>query len=198
VRLTSEAPTGGARILLESSNTEVARVPATLTIAAGQTSGTFTVETTTVPTRTTAQISAEYAGLKRTANLTVTLPIPRASFTVTSPSRGSNACKLITDTDLDCVVNPSASEGIIRVWLWTLSAKNDVTERRETDNGEWTVDINAGCNWIEGMSSTTDSQGRYVEATFRLQVEDRDGTRSSTFSRSGIRIYVDGRCGFSD
>jgi len=183
--------------VLESSNTEVARVPATLTIAAGQTSGTFTVETTTVPTRSTAQISAEYAGLKRTANLTVTLPIPRASFTVSSPSRGSNACKLITDSDLDCVLNPSASEGIIRAWIWTLSAKNDVTERRE-GSGEWTPDINTGCNWIEGISSSTDSQGRYVEATFRLQVEDRDGTRSSTFSRSGIRIYTDGRCGFSD
>jgi hypothetical protein len=183
--------------VLLSSNTDVARVPGTLTIAAGQMSGTFTVETSTVPTRTIVSLSAEYAGLKQTANLAVTLPTPRASFTVASPSRGSNACKLITNSELDCVLSTGASEGIIRAWIWTLSARVDVTERRESENGDWTPDISAGCNWLEGASSNTDSQGKYVDATFRLQVEDRDGTRSSTFSRP-VRIYVDGRCGFSE
>jgi len=91
----------------------------------------------------------------------------------------------------------SATDGRIRSWIWTLSARTNLTERREGENGIWTPDINTGCNWLEGASSTTDSQGRFVNATFRLQVEDRDGTRSSTVSRS-VRIYVNGRCGFGE
>jgi hypothetical protein len=103
---------------------------------------------------------------------------------------------MISNSDLDCVLNTSATEGRIRKWTWTLEAKNTLTEVRETENGQWTPDISTGCNWIEGASSETDSQGRYVNATIRLKVEDRDGTESSTVSRS-VKIYVDGRCGFS-
>jgi hypothetical protein len=37
-----------------------------------------------------------------------------------------------------------------------------------------------------------------VNATFRLQVEDRDGTRSTNTASRSVRIYVNGRCGFDN
>ncbi len=72
VTLTAPAPAGGARVTLASSNTSRATVPASVVVAEGTTSKTFTV--TTVATRRggSATISAAYGGLTRTASLTVT------------------------------------------------------------------------------------------------------------------------------
>jgi hypothetical protein len=96
---------------------------------------------------------------------------------------------------MDCVLNTSASDGVLRFWTWTLSAKKDLTEIRQ--GAVWTPDITAGCSFIEGSSSATDSQGRYVDITIKLQVEDRDGTKSSTVSRT-VKLYTNDLCGFSN
>src|SRR5688572_23079114 len=53
VRLTAPAPAGGAPILLETTNTDLAKVPANVSIAAGETTATFAIETSTVRTPTT-------------------------------------------------------------------------------------------------------------------------------------------------
>jgi len=83
VMLSGPAPTGGAVVTLGSSNTSVATVPATLTIAEGATTGTFNVTTFTQNVTTTATISAAYHGLARTAILTVTLTPSLSSVSVT-------------------------------------------------------------------------------------------------------------------
>jgi hypothetical protein len=72
VTLTSAAPGGGAVVSIESSNPAVAAVPVQITIAAGQSAGTFSVTTTVVPSSTAVQINATYGANTRTANLTVT------------------------------------------------------------------------------------------------------------------------------
>ncbi len=74
--LNSPAPTGGAIVTLMSSNTLAATVPATVTIAAGATSTTFTVTTKTVTANAGVTISAIYAGVTKTAALTVQAPAP--------------------------------------------------------------------------------------------------------------------------
>ncbi len=71
VKLNNPAPAGGAVVTLASSNTSAATVPTSVTVPAGATTATATVSTNTVTVRTTVHISANYAGLTKTATLTV-------------------------------------------------------------------------------------------------------------------------------
>ena len=79
VTLSGGAPSGGAVVSLGSSNTGVATVPASVTIAAGATSATFSATTAAVGPSTSVTLSATYSGVTRTATLTVS---PQASDTV--------------------------------------------------------------------------------------------------------------------
>jgi hypothetical protein len=85
VTLSGAAPAGGAQITLSSSNTTAARVPASVTVAAGATSATFTVSTSAVAASTTVTISATYGGTTRSTSLTVT-PAPPPPPTLASLS----------------------------------------------------------------------------------------------------------------
>ena len=76
VTLSAAAPSGGAVVSLSSSNTGAARVPASVTVAAGATSATFTVATSAVTASTAATISASYGGTTKTATLTVNPAAP--------------------------------------------------------------------------------------------------------------------------
>jgi len=78
VTLSGPAPTGGAQVALSSNNTTAARVPASVTVAAGATIATFTVSTSVVSASTAVTISAAYAGTSKTASLTVQTAAPPA------------------------------------------------------------------------------------------------------------------------
>ncbi len=75
VTLTAGAPAGGAVVGLSNANTAVATVPASVTIAAGATSATFSITTTSVTATTALSISGTFGGVTRTAVLTVN-PVP--------------------------------------------------------------------------------------------------------------------------
>jgi hypothetical protein len=85
VTLSGAAPSGGAVVTLSSSNTTAARVPSSVTVAAGATSATFTVSTSAVAASTTVSISVSYSGATRSASLTVT-PAPPPAPTLSSLS----------------------------------------------------------------------------------------------------------------
>lgn len=68
---TALTPTGGATVTLASSNTSVATVPASVTVPANSSTGAFPV-TINAGAVGTATISATYAGVTRSAVLTVT------------------------------------------------------------------------------------------------------------------------------
>ena len=70
VTLSQAAPAGGA-VLALSSNSPSATVPATVTVAAGATSATFTVYAPEVAVPATVTITATYQGSSATATLTV-------------------------------------------------------------------------------------------------------------------------------
>jgi hypothetical protein len=74
VTLSSPAGPSGVVINLTSANSAVASVPASITIKAGASSGTFTISTSSVAANTSVNISATMAGTTRpgTASLTVT------------------------------------------------------------------------------------------------------------------------------
>ena len=195
VTLTSAAPTGGVVVRLESSNVDGARVPSSVTVAAGATTATFTITTPTVSTRVNVTITASYAGVERTATLTVTLPALRASFTVTSPTRGADACVLIEGgTELDCRLDGRGSTGAIVRWSWVLTAVERLVTQK-TDGIFAEIDVQ--CRLVAGGESNTDDEGRrWVPMTISLEVTDRDGSTSSPATRR-VRLYTDGNCGFA-
>jgi hypothetical protein len=86
VTLTSAAQAGGFAVAL-SSNNAVASVPASVTVAQGTTSATFTVTTTGVTVSTPATITATAGGVTRTTTLTVNPPGQASTLTVTATGR---------------------------------------------------------------------------------------------------------------
>lgn len=70
--LTGPAPSAGSSVLLSSSNTTYATVPANVTVAAGKTSATFTVATKSAGLLIRTVVITGTLGVQRTATLTVT------------------------------------------------------------------------------------------------------------------------------
>jgi hypothetical protein len=75
VALVSAAPEGGVTLAVSSSDTGRATVPATVTVAGGDTSTTFLVSTSPVALSNEVIISAAFSGAQRHARLAVTIPI---------------------------------------------------------------------------------------------------------------------------
>ena len=72
VTLSSPAPSGGVIVALSSTKPSLASVPASILVAAGTTSKSFTVTTASTKKNASATISASYAGVTKTATLSVT------------------------------------------------------------------------------------------------------------------------------
>jgi hypothetical protein len=190
VTLTAAAPAGGASIRLESSNLDAARVPANVTVPAGSTSVNFPITTATVETRQTVTLTATYGDLARTTTLLVTLPRPRAAFTVISPTLGNDRCRMIENgRQLDCRLDGSSSDGRIVRWAWALEVQEKVT----TDRADPAFnEIDVDCEFIDGRTGDTDASGRFTTMGVDLEVTDKDGDRNRT-SRN-VRLYFDGVC----
>lgn len=75
VRLNAAAPAGGAKVTLTSSNASAASVPASVTVAAGQTSVEFTVATGNVSSDTSVLITASYNNTVAGITLSVKAPV---------------------------------------------------------------------------------------------------------------------------
>jgi hypothetical protein len=85
ITLTGGAPSGGAVVTLSSANTAVVSVPASVTVAAGASSATFSVNTSGVTANTSVTITATYGGVSRTTTLTVT-PASTSTSPLPAPS----------------------------------------------------------------------------------------------------------------
>jgi hypothetical protein len=85
VTLRSAAPTGNAVVSLASSNTVLATVPFSVTVPAGSTSATFTVNTAQVTSVSTVNISATFENVTKSATLTLN-PSAAAAPTLSSLS----------------------------------------------------------------------------------------------------------------
>ncbi|HYX00150.1 MAG TPA: S8 family serine peptidase [Candidatus Elarobacter sp.] len=105
VTLSGAAPSGGAVVNL-SSSAPAATVPSSVTVIAGYTSETFTVNTTTVTASTPVTITASYAGVSKTASLTIMPPAtagtPAGSYTLTVTGTSSGVSR---STTVQVVVN---------------------------------------------------------------------------------------------
>jgi hypothetical protein len=85
VTLNGPAPTGGAVVTLSNTNPTAATVPASVTVAAGATSVTFSATTTPVAAATSAIITATYNGTTQTATLPIN-PVLMASVAMNPAS----------------------------------------------------------------------------------------------------------------
>ena len=96
VTLSAAAPTGGIVVNLSSNNSSVASVPTSVTVAAGSTTATFTVTTSSVSAQTSVTITAAY-GNSTLATLTVNPPVPSAlSANPTSVVGGGTSTGTVT------------------------------------------------------------------------------------------------------
>jgi hypothetical protein len=71
VTLSAPALAGGALVMLQSSTPATATPPSSVTIPAGTTSTTFSITTVKPGKNTTVTFTASYAGISKTAVLTV-------------------------------------------------------------------------------------------------------------------------------
>src|SRR2546421_3242054 len=99
VSLSGPAPSGGAAVSLSSDNTTAATVPASVTVAGGASSATFTVSTSSVTTSTSVNISASYAGVTKTTSLTVQpQALPTLSSLTLNPTSVTGGAQSSTGT----------------------------------------------------------------------------------------------------
>ena len=191
IKLTAPAPTGNAVIVLETNNPDVAKVPANVSIAAGETTATFTIETSTVRTPTTVVIEAKYLGVAARADLIVTPPGANAIFRVVSPSRGEDFC-IITDAAgaVDCLFDASRSTGFV-TYRWTLTlGANELTINQPEETPAFTPATT--CSFLGGGSVNSNGTVTMVVA---LQVRDRQGNTSPTTQRN-VSVVPNGMCGY--
>ena len=197
VTLNASAPSSGVIVNLTSSNPTVAQVPATVMVVGGQSSASFTINTSTVASNATSTISATFNGSTRTAALTVLAPGLEASFSVSSPTKGSDGCVLGPGTDeTNCVLDASNSRGFIHLYIWTYWT-GSAPIGHQTEQARSAFQLDTDCGFFENGRGGDDSSGnKYVQMTVQLIVQDRVGTRSAPVQRS-VRLYPDRKCGFS-
>jgi hypothetical protein len=95
------APPTDTSVTLSSSDASIVSVPASVTIPAGTTTGTFDISTVNAPPTRTVTISAAYAGTTQSASLTVIAfpTISSLSCTSTQPQPGTSVACTVTLRD---------------------------------------------------------------------------------------------------
>jgi len=114
VTLSGPASSGGAVVSLSSDNTAAATVPASIAVAYGATSATFTVSTSTVTASTPVTITASYGGGTKTAPLTVT---PPSSATLSSLAVNPTSVNAGSPSTATVTLNGAAPTGGAQVLL---------------------------------------------------------------------------------
>jgi hypothetical protein len=195
VTLTTAAPSGGITIDLSTSDRDTARpASSSVTVPSGSTTATFRIETTTVAVSSDVQITARYQNVAINQILRVTIPPPVARFTITGAGRGEDKCTLIPGGDNDCRVDASASGGVPKFYIYTYQISSSTAIDGKADRvGD--VDIPAGCDFYKDHSTNDDNGDKYLNVDVSLQIEDREGTKSSV-TRKTVRFYTAGNCGY--
>jgi hypothetical protein len=170
----------------------VAKVPANVSVAAGETTNTFAVDTSTVRNATAVTISARYEGVTMTAVLNVLPPTLVPHFTVTSASRGNDACAITAPAGtLDCQFDASGSSGFVAVYRWTLSVGSKELTLTQSEGTPVFTPL-TDCTFLSEGSIASDGT---VSMPVVLRLEDRQGNVTSPLQRA-ITVYPNGQCGY--
>jgi hypothetical protein len=198
VILSAAAPSGGTVVNL-SSNDPVT-VPASVTVAAGQTIASFTVNTRAVGGAfNNVPITATTGTLSAQATLTVT-PIaptaPVARFGVSGPS-GINTCKLINGGNtFDCQFDGSASTpspgATLNLWTWSYTVAGTTTETSSSP----ILTPSPGCTLVPPASSAPPG-ATFLQMTVTLTVRDSAGLTSPGLTNVNVRVLPNMNCGYA-
>ena len=192
IKLTAPAPTGNAAIVLDSSKPDVAKVPANISVAAGETTTAFAIDTSTVRVTTPVTITARYEGVTMTTVLTVLPPSLGASFTVSSPSKGTDACSIINVAGaVDCQFDASSSSGLVSEYKWTFAVASNKELNASAPEGMPVFTPTTDCAFLSGGTTANGT----VTMVAILRVQDRDGTVSSPVQKN-VELTPNGRCGY--
>jgi hypothetical protein len=197
VTLTTAAPPSGVIVQLQSSNTLVAQVPATVSVPGGQPSATFTITTSSVGAASPVTITANFGGAARSATLTVTPVGLDPAFSVTSPTKGNDACLYGPGLDeADCILDASASRGTIERYIWTYWTGGMVIGH-STPQARSSMQLDTECRFFENARGGDDASGnKYIQMTVELVLQDRNNVRTSPIRRA-VRLYPNRLCGFN-
>ena len=128
-------------------------------------------------------------------NLTVSIPPPVARFTVTGDKRGENQCSITNGNgDTDCRLDATASGGFARFYSYTYAIGSSTVTDVKTDPMN-IVDIADPCTFFKDHSTADDNGDKYFNMDISLQIEDREGSKSSVTKKT-IRMYPQGNCGY--
>ena len=190
--LTAAAPVGGASVTLTGGSTTT--VPATILVAAGSSSGTFTVFTRSVDGTVENTISGSYGGGSASAVLSVTrTTIAIASFGVTGATE-SDTCSLSNGGNaLVCTFdgNTSSAPGTIVAWDWTFAVAGTFAN---STTGPVLTQPPTSCTLLPDPALP--HEFAWFPMTVTLTVRDSLGNVSATAINRGTRVFPNGMCGF--
>lgn len=130
VRLESAAPSGGTTVFLSSDNTAVATVPPTVTVPAGATSATFTVQTQPTTNSQSSVIVAEAGGGRVGAVLTVTSEFAATNGSVSLARGGSGEGRVTSSpAGIDCTFTRTSTSGTCSNAFFTAGTQVRLTAR---------------------------------------------------------------------
>ena len=119
VTLNVPAPAGGAVLTLSASDPKAAKVPATVTVPAGQSSVSFAVQGSGVSIATTVTLTAQYNGGTATASLTVA-PGDKISVSSATYSQSSQLLTVTaTDTNATAILSVLNANGNVPLGTMT-------------------------------------------------------------------------------
>jgi hypothetical protein len=187
VTLTGPAPEGGALVGIATTNREVAKVPATLLIPAGEKTGTFRVESSTVSDVTRVAIVASYGGVSNGATLTVGFDPLSAAFA------DPRSCSLLSSGRLTCSFDGSASKGQISSFRWSIRTTRGGLHEWES-NTPVTTPTGTTCTFFSGLGNPPGDPNTFT-IEVALQVIGRNGERSNRVTRFVI-VFASRVCGY--
>ena len=148
VTLSAAAPAGGLVVSLASSSAS-ATVPASVTVAAGQTTATFTVTTTAVAANATATITGTLSGASQTASLTITAAsLTSVTLNPTSVTGGTASTGTVT-------LSSAAPAGGMVVTLASSSASATVPASVTVLAGATTATFNVTTSTVTAVTAVT-------------------------------------------
>lgn len=134
-------------------------------------------------------ITGTYSGVSRTASLTVTPPPLEARFTITSKTRGANACEIQDAAGaLDCEPDGSSSTGVIAEFRWRLRLDDDDFTVTTTTP---TVKFSPPCSFLDSGGNAGDDGS--VSMQVALKVLGKNNDLSNETQRT-IKLYRGDYC----
>lgn len=154
------------------------------------TTATFLVDTSTTSTTRDVSIQSSYLGVTKVFVMTVRAPGLVARFSITSGTRGANACEIINPAgNIDCRLDASASSGFVSRYTWLLTVQTHESSF-PTDQPVYTPSTD--CSHLTG--ATVDSNNS-IGLLVQLRVEDRNGN-TNTSGTTAVNLFHTGKCGY--